>query len=215
MKKSVFCIAAALLLSLCLVSCRNNGGENSTENGSVAESAENGSVQSSEQLSEQVTEDGTEKGSEINSTEQPTDANTEGETSGSVTDDGQKEPDDRIFVRSNTGTDLNLVVGYTVDKHDDGSYTVNADIGLESYSLTVTARQNTNYLKVGDETYYYSTDAIDYKGDQLTVFDFGSHSFTVPAGTISVPLYAIWYFNGTYSQKPMTAIVAEAEIVLE
>ena len=198
MKKSLSLILTALLLSLTLVSC---GG---------------GSPAPTETPTNTATENPTEKPTEA-PTEQiqtPTEKNTETPTQNG-TEAPDNPPEGIKYLRSNTGTQLNMILEYDVAKNEDGSYTVDATLKLESYSLSVTARGNSNYIKIGDENYYFATEAINYNGAEKTTFTLGSHRFSVSGNTTEVPVYAIWYFNGTYNDAPLAAIVIDGSITLE
>lgn len=195
MKKSLSLILTALLLAASLVSC-----------GPSAEPNDTGSQ------TDTPTETPTEKPTE--QIQVPTEKNTE-----SPTEQGTSKPDGTPegikYLRSDTGTQLNMILEYDVAKNENGSYTVDATLKLESYSLNVTARGNSNYLKIGDENYYYATEAINYSGAEKTTFTLASHRFTVSAGQTEVLVYAIWYFNGTYNDAPLAAIVIDGTITLE
>ena len=195
-------MATAVLLALSLAACnRGNENEKNTDMTSGGPTAQN-----TEKVSENVTEKATNGESETKKQNESESVTKKGES--------QTGEDTRKVLMSDTGTSLNLIVRYTCEKNKDGTVTVNAAISLESYSLSVTSRNNSNYLKVGDETFYFSTDAIDYKGDAKTEFDFGTHTFTVKADGDTVPVYAIWYFNGTYSDKPINSIIIDSEITI-
>lgn len=198
MKKSLSLILTALLLSLTLVSC---GGGTPADTQAPTDAA-----------TEKPTEAPTEKPTEQmqTPTEQGTEAPTEG---GTATPD--KAPEGIKYLRSDTGTQLNMILEYDVAKNDDGSYTVDATLKLESYSLSVTARGNSNYVKIGDENYYFATEAINYSGAEKTTFTLGAHRFNVSGDKTEVPVYAIWYFNGTYNDAPLAAIVIDGKITLE
>ena len=195
-------MAVATLLVFSLAACnRGNEDEKNTDVTSDGPTAQN---------TERVSEDNTEKATNGESATQEQ-HEIESTTKKNEAETGE---DTRKVLMSDTGTSLNLIVRYTCEKNDDGTVTVNANISLESYALNVTARNNSNYLKVGDETFYFSTDAIDYKGDTKTEFDLGSHTFTVKADGGTVPVYAVWHFNGTYNDKPINSIIIDSEITL-
>lgn len=195
MKKSLSLILTALLLAISLVSCGNSAETNDTGSQTAT-----------------PTETPTEKPTE--QIQVPTEKNTE-----APTEQGTSKPDSTPegikYLRSNTGTQLNMILEYDVAKNENGSYTVDATLKLESYSLNVTARGNSNYLKIGDENFYFATEAINYSGAEKTTFTLSSHRFTVSAGKKEVPVYAIWYFNGTYNDAPLAAIVIDGSITLE
>ena len=117
-------------------------------------------------------------------------------------------------ITSDTGTGINLVIEYSVGAIQNGSRKIDVTLYLESYSISVTARGNTNYVRVGDETVYFSTDAISYDGTEKKLTRFAEHTFTVNTDNDTVPIYALWHFNGVYSGKPISAIIIENNIEL-
>lgn len=200
MKKSLSLILAALIVSLCFVGCSNKKPDGGTE-------ADSG----------MVTESPTEKPTEGHTgiIEAPTEDSTQAPTENGGSQGSDKAPEGLKYLRSDSGTQLNMILEYDVAKNSDGSYSVDTTLKLESYSLRVTARDNSNYVKIGDETCYFSTAAISYSGAEKTTFTLATHRFSVSADKTSVPVNAVWYFNGTYNKVPLTAIVIEGEIVLE
>ncbi len=198
MKKSLSLILTALIVSLAMVSCGGNG-EMSTE----------GQTQSStENVTDAPTDAPTEKPTEA-PTEKPTEAPTEKPSSPAERPAGMK------YIKSDTGTQLNMIMEYDVAKNENGTYTVDATLKLESYALNVSARGNSNYVKIGDENFYFSTEAINYSGKEFTSFTLATHRFEVNSSESEVPVYAIWYFNGKYNDAPLATIVIDGKISLE
>lgn len=199
MKKSLSLILTALLIILSLAGCTGKG--------------EDPTQKSTDKPTEAPTQAPTEaptKTSDDKPTEAPTETPTEGNTNAS-----DKKPEGIKYLRSDTGTQLNMILEYDVAKNENGSYTVDATLKLESYSLNVTARGNSNYIKIGDENFYFSTEAINYSGKEKTTFTLATHKFSVDGTKKNVPVYAIWYFNGTYNNSPLATIVIDGEITLE
>ena len=128
---------------------------------------------------------------------------------------GADAPESVKYLKSDTGTQLNMLLEYDVAKNEDGSYTVDTTLKLECYSLSVSARPNSNYIKIGDENYYFATEGISYDGDEMTTFTLGTHRFEVSSEDTEIPVYAIWYFNGVYNDKPITAVIIDGAIELE
>lgn len=203
MKKSLSLILTVLLVSLCFVSCSGGGG--------VGGEGESSSV--TESPSGDISDEGTEADTGI--IESPTES--EGQTSNENPTENENggTPEGIKYLRSDSGTQLNMILEYDVAKNGDGSYTVDATLKLESYSLRVTARDNSNYIKIGDENFYYSTEEINYSGTEKTTFTVATHKFTVNADGGELPVYAVWYFNGTYNNKPLSAIIIDGKITLE
>ena len=155
-----------------------------------------------------------------NKTEEPT---TDGTTTEEPTgEEGTGDLDDgngatqveKKTITSDTGTGLNLVLEYSVGDKVDGAYKITVDLYIEHYSLNVTARSNTNYIRIGDETLYFSTDAISYDGKEKKLTKVASYTFTAMTDNATLPIYALWNFNGVYSDKPISAIIIENTIQL-
>ncbi|MBE6547784.1 MAG: hypothetical protein E7667_02740 [Ruminococcaceae bacterium] len=197
--KRILSLVLTLLLVFSLVAC---GGTKTDETASKSESK-------TEKPTENSTPAPTEKPTEKPS-EKPTEKPTEGGTA-----KPDEAPEGIKYLRSDTGTQLNMILEYDTAKNQDGTYTVDATLKLESYSLNVTARGNSNYIKIGDENYYFSTEAITYSGAEKTTFTLATHRFTVSGDKNEVGVYAIWYFNGTYNDAPLATIVIDGKITLE
>lgn len=197
MKKRIFlCALLCLTILLTFASCGNGMVEDGTGNASNTES-----------MAESMTE------KESMSESLPITVESETESESESTTRAIHSNSRRIT--SDSGTKLNLVVEYSTQKASDGSYTVYCDLLLESYSLSVTARNNTlNYIKVGDETCHFATDAINYDGNAKTEFYLGSYTFNVDGNTSEVPLKAVWTFNGVYSGTSISTLEIDTTIVL-
>lgn len=164
--------------------------------------------------------DGTEQNSGDNKTEEPTtdgittEEQTSDEETSDLGDDSTQSQKEKKTITSDTGTGLNLVIEYTVGDKIDGARKIDIEVYIESYSLNVTARGNTNFVRVGDETLYFSTDAISYNGTEKKLTRVVSHTFTTMTDNETLPIYAMWNFNGVYSDKPISAIIIENNIEL-
>lgn len=196
MKKSLSLILTAVLLLCFLVSC---GGKTSDQG-------------ATEDMTDSVTEiptapdDEKPNGSEQAPTENPTEQNTE-----APTEDTPKVK----FLKSDTGTQLNMILEYEVMENDEGKSVLDVVLKLESYSLTVTGRDNTNCIRIGNESFYFATEAINYNGTEQATFTIAEHEFELEGGEREIPVYAIWHFNGTYNQKPLATILIDDKIILE
>ncbi len=127
---------------------------------------------------------------------------------------GGNTQSEKKTITSDTGTGINLVIEYTVGDKANGSREIAVDVYIESYSLNVTSRGNTNYVRVGDETFYFSTEAISYDGTAKKMTKVASHTFTTDTENETLPIYALWNFNGVYSEKPISTIIIENTIQL-
>lgn len=207
MKKSLSLILAALLIILSLAGCA--GREDSTQKPSD-EPTETPTQPSTDNSTNAPDEKPTEP-----SSEESTEGNTDNSDNPNNPDDSDNKPEGIRYLRSDTGTQLNMILEYDVAKNENGSYTIDVTLKLESYSLNVTARGNTNYIKIDDENFYFSTEAINYSGNEKTTFTLATHRFSVDSTKEKVPVYAIWYFNGTYNNSPLATVVIDGEITLE
>ena len=131
-----------------------------------------------------------------------------------TSDEMENSQVEKKTISSNTGTGLNLVIEYSVGEKINGARKITVDVYIEHYSLNVTARGNTNYVRVGDETLYFSTDAITYDGTAKKMTKVASHIFTTTTDNNTLPIYALWNFNGVYSDKTISAIIVENNVEL-
>lgn len=146
--------------------------------------------------------------------ETPTDDENKDTNDGTGDGSQNGEPSEVKRITSDTGTGINLVIEYTVSAKQGNTRTVDVKVYLESYSINVGARGNTNYVRVGDETVYFSTEAISYDGTSKKITLFATHTFTTDTTNSTLPIYALWNFNGVYSGKPISAIIIENNIEL-
>ena len=163
-----------------------------------------------------TTDDGTTDNNQENNTTESTD-NDKGDNKEDTNDgdSNKNEPSETVRITSDTGTKLNLVIEYTVKSKTGNTKEIDVVVYLESYSINVTARGNTNYVRIGDETFYFSTDAISYDGTAKKLTKFAEHTFTITTNNDTLPIYALWNFNGVYSGNPISAIIIENTINLK
>ena len=112
--------------------------------------------------------------------------------------------------KSDTGTLLNLICTWTLNKTDSGSYELTLNVDLTSYSLYAIAKDS-GVVKIGEDKFKYSTPSIKIDreaGKQLTHFTSVTHELTREELENGVELYAKWVFNGSYSSTPITDIIA-------
>lgn len=198
MKRSLSLVLTVVFLALALVAC---GGSEMSETGTESNSDTQTPTQTEAPTDSEMPDQ--------SDTESGTDTDSESESESS------EAPKTLKYLRSDTGTQLNMVLEYDVAENGNGGYTVDATLKLECYSLNVTARPNSNYIRVGDENYYFSTEAISYDGEEMTTFTLGTHRFEISTKDSEIPVYAIWYFNGVYNDKPITAVIIDGAIELE
>ena len=96
---------------------------------------------------------------------------------------------------SSTGTQLNILVNWSVRGDGFGQKTLYVDISATSYSLYCTG--GGVELSVNGMVYVSTSPAINYGGNTPVVNRIAS--FTVPNVSGTMNLSAVWHFNGTYS----------------
>lgn len=119
-------------------------------------------------------------------------------------------------ISSDTGTYLNLVCNWSVEKIEDTSnYIFTTVVVLESYSLYCTGRNN-GHLVIGDEidTNYYSPEInIDKEaGFQTTYFTAQTCVLDRDQIRSGIDILASWAFYGSYSGVELDTITASGHI---
>ena len=112
--------------------------------------------------------------------------------------------------RSNTDTYLNIVVKWSL-ADNNGTPSLRLDAYVESYALTTGDRSGDVVFNVNGSTSYASSKAIHLENVGLTESYLGSTTVDVTPGA-DVPVSVTWYFNGSYSNKEISTIVAEDTI---
>ena len=111
---------------------------------------------------------------------------------------------------SNTGTQLNILVSWSVRSHGTGQNTLHVDVSSTSYSLYVVGSANGLNLTVNGVTQTSATPAINYGGKTAVTNKLGSFDISNVFGAVTIT--AVWHFNGTYSQVPIGDIRATGTI---
>lgn len=115
-------------------------------------------------------------------------------------------------IRSDTGTDLNLVADWEAYSAGDNSMTLAVTLYAESYSLTCRAIFDGAVVTIDGSDIVFDTAAVEYSGDELHKSELGSVSVTMPLGedgTLTVPISAVWNFGGSYSGTDFATLSAE------
>lgn len=105
---------------------------------------------------------------------------------------------------SNTGTQLNLMVTWSVLADAYGQKTLYVDVCSTSYSLYCTG--GGIELTANGMVYASTAPSIEYGGSSMVVNRLAS--FTIPGVAGAVSLSAVWHFNGSYSGVPIGDIRA-------
>ena len=104
-----------------------------------------------------------------------------------------------------TGTQLNILVNWTVRSVGNGKKTLYVDVCSTSYSLYSNGGGGVE-LTANGVYYASSAAAVNYGGNTLVINRLAS--FTIPGVSGAVTLNAAWHFNGTYSGVSIGAIRA-------
>ncbi len=113
---------------------------------------------------------------------------------------------------SNTGTQLNLLVSWSVQSDSFGRKTLAVDVYASSYSLYCNPSLSGVELTVNGMSYSSGTPAISYGGRTAVTNKLAS--FSVPNVSGTVTLSAVWHFNGVYSGTSLGDIRASGTITV-
>ena len=105
---------------------------------------------------------------------------------------------------SNTGTQLNLLVCWSVRGDMYGQKTLYVDVCATSYSLY--SNGGGVELSVNGMVYWGTAASVNYGGTSMVTNRLAS--FSVPNVSGSLSLSAVWHFNGSYSGVPLGDIRA-------
>lgn len=96
---------------------------------------------------------------------------------------------------SSTGTNLNLLVNWSVQADSYGQKTLYVDVCTTSYSLY--SNGGGVELTANGMVYSATAAAVNYGGGALATNRLAS--FAIPGASGAVTLSAVWHFNGSYS----------------
>lgn len=105
---------------------------------------------------------------------------------------------------SSTGTQLNLLVNWSVQADSYGQKTLYVDVCSTSYSLYCSG--GGVELTANGMLYTAQGPAINYGGRTMVTNRLAS--FSIPGVSGAVNLNAVWHFNGSYSGVPISDIRA-------
>ena len=118
---------------------------------------------------------------------------------------------------SNTGTKLNMQVNWSVSSANDRELTLQLDLVLYSYTLSV--GPHNGVVNVNGTDYSFTSPGISYKSEQyMNAAPMTSMPLTVPAKlgeTVSIPVSVSWDFYGTYGGKDIGRITAADTITVQ
>ena len=118
---------------------------------------------------------------------------------------------------SNTGTKLNMQVNWSVTSANDKELTLQLDLVLYSYTLSV--GPHNGVVSVNGADYSFTSPGVSYKSEQyMNAAPLTSITVTVPAElgeAVSIPVEASWDFYGTYGGKDISRITAADTITIQ
>ena len=118
---------------------------------------------------------------------------------------------------SNTGTKLNMQVNWSVTSANDSELTLQLDLVLYSYTLSV--GPHNGVVNVNGTDYSFTSPGISYKSEKyMNAAPMTSLTVTVPAQlgeTVSIPVDVSWDFYGTYGGKDIGRITAAETIAIQ
>ncbi len=109
---------------------------------------------------------------------------------------------------SNTGTQLNILVEWSVQSDMYGQKVLHVDVSVTSYSLYCNG--GSVELTVNGMTYAATPPSINYGGRSMVTNRLASFSIPNVSGAVNVS--AVWHFNGSYSGVPIGDIRASGII---
>ena len=111
---------------------------------------------------------------------------------------------------SNSGTQLNILVSWSIQSDIPGVNNLAVDVSASSYSLMSGA--SGVELTVNGMTYAATSSPVSYSGNSMAVNHLAS--FYVPNVSGFLNIRAVWHFNGTYSGVPVGDLYAEGSIAI-
>lgn len=118
---------------------------------------------------------------------------------------------------SDTGSALNLYVSWHASDNGDGSAALTVEVGIITYSLQFGSLPNGGTLTIGGSSKSFTTESIDYDGDEQTAIPLFTHTVDVSlnGGSADVEISASWLFKGSYGGIEIETITAEGSAHLE
>ena len=111
---------------------------------------------------------------------------------------------------SNSGTNLNLLVNWSVVSDATGQRTLQVAVSATSYALISQELYNGLQMTLNGVTYSCNSRAINYRGAAMATNPLGS--FTIPNFRGPAAVSVVFHFNGTLSGKPVNDIIATGTI---
>lgn len=119
---------------------------------------------------------------------------------------------------SDTTTQLNLVVDWSVTSKNDDELLVSVTVNVRHFALGIGRRNGS--VSVGSQTQSFQSPAFDDndESDYASSTQIFTTSFVVPCAigeSVDLPISATWSFNGSYSGVDFKDITAAQEIHID
>lgn len=119
-------------------------------------------------------------------------------------------------IYSDTKTKLNLFVKWTAYEGTNGKIIIEAETGIECYSLFVGARSD-GKISIGGESFSMNTAAVKREENTFAGISFGTFYKTVEqsdTGTTKTDIDVLWHFGGNYAGIPIDWIEIKDTITI-
>ncbi len=111
---------------------------------------------------------------------------------------------------SNSGTNLNLLVNWSVIDEGFGQRTLQVAVSATSYALVSAELYNGVQMTLNGVTYSTNSRAINYHGGAMATNPLAS--FSIPNFRGPASANVVFHFNGTLSGRPVNDIIATGTI---
>lgn len=114
---------------------------------------------------------------------------------------------------SDTGTGLNIVVDWSVQKAEEGFAVMDVILYVDSMRVNVSSIYNGAKLTINGEEFVFTTPVLKLEGDAPLKSELcKTHVRLAYSGeAVSVPIEAVWSFNGAYSGVELKKISASGQ----
>lgn len=120
-------------------------------------------------------------------------------------------------IDSTTGTNLNISIKWTAVSKNDETVTLTASVYM--YSYTMHYGSTTGSMSINGVNENFVSDAINYDNtDRLQEVKLHTMKVDLPVAigeSVSIPLSAMWNFDGVYNNQEISGISASDYILIE
>ena len=114
------------------------------------------------------------------------------------------------FFMSSTGTQLNLIVNWSILAGPGGQRMLNVAVSTYSYAIGLDAMPGGVELNINGAVYVSGANAVDYRGEEMTANLLAVFSVPIFAGPQIINV--IWHFQGNYGGTELGDITAAGVI---